>query len=283
MEGARKRAPFDRHCVRSEGGARDTELTTRRGRLVDRMGSHCSPRRLALVTALSIAAGAVLFFAPFAGNEPASAAEPRIATSVCNAHELKAEKAKNPGLEIEIPEEFNRDYPTPAACKSHAAALRTDTEGAVQPIPFSHKHHAGEWKIDCQYCHSGTDRSRAAGVPSVELCMGCHEQFPAEYDELSGIQTLKQHWREGRSIQWTQIHRLPEHVKFQHQAHMRRGDLGIQCQTCHGPVETMDKVLLTPDTKWWPWGVPTKKLEMGWCVMCHRDNGASQDCLTCHY
>jgi hypothetical protein len=236
-----------------------------------------------LLSALSIAAGAALLFA--AGTSgPASAAEPLVAKNVCDAHRLKAEKAKNPALEIEIPEEFNRDFPTADACTSHDLALIEDeATGPVQPIPFSHKHHAGTWKIDCQYCHSGTDRSRAAGVPSVDLCMGCHTQFPAEYDQLPGIQTLKEHARTGKSIQWTQIHRLPEHVKFQHQAHVRRSDLGIDCQTCHGAVETMDKVMLTPDTKWWPWGLPTQKLEMGWCVQCHRDNGASQDCLTCHY
>jgi hypothetical protein len=254
------------------------------------MGRHRPPRRLVLLATLSIAAGAALFLAPGSGNAPASAAPPLIADSVCRAHELKAEKAANPALEIEIPEEFNRDYPTPAACASHEAALDPTTPGTVQPIPFSHKHHAGDWQIDCQYCHSGTDRSRAAGVPSVELCMGCHLQFPAEYDQLSGIQTLKQHWEAGRSIQWVQIHRLPEHVKFQHQAHIRpRKDTsgndvpGFECQQCHGPVETMDKVEMTPDTKFWPWMLPTQKLEMGWCVMCHRDNGASQDCLTCHY
>jgi hypothetical protein len=257
------------------------------------MGSHRPPRRLFLFSALTIAAGAALFFAAGTSGR-ASAVEPLVAKDICDAHRLKAEKAKNPALEIEIPEELNQDFPTADACASHAAALDPNpATGPLQPIPFSHKHHAGTWKIDCQYCHSGSDRSRAAGVPSVELCMGCHKQFPGDtdaqtgkrtgYDQLSGIQTLKDHARTGRSIQWTQIHRLPEHVKFQHQAHVRRGDLGINCQTCHGQVETMDKVVLTPDTKWWPWGLPTKKLEMGWCVQCHRSNGASQDCLTCHY
>jgi hypothetical protein len=247
------------------------------------MGSHRPPRRLVLFSALTIAAGAALLLAAGASG-PASASEPLRAGSICEAHALKAMKAADPSLEIEIPEEFNQDFPTAEACASHAAALDPDpATGPVQPIPFSHKHHAGTWQIDCQYCHSGTDRSRAAGVPSVDLCMGCHKQFPAGYDELSGIATLKEHARTGTSIEWTQIHRLPEHVKFQHQAHVRRTDLGINCQTCHGPVETMEKVMLTPDTKWWPWGLPTQKLEMGWCVQCHRDNGASQDCLTCHY
>ena len=281
-ESAKKRAPSTgTACAMTVD--RSTELTPRRGRLVHRMGSHRPPRRFVLFSALTLAAGAGLFVATSTLG-PASAAEPLIADSICRAHELKALKAADPELEIQIPDEFNQDFPTAEACASHDAALDPNPEtGALQPIPFSHKHHAGLWKIDCQYCHSGTDRSRAAGVPSVDLCMGCHAQFPAGYDELSGIQTLKRHFEEGKSIQWVQIHRLPEHVKFQHQAHVRRSDLGIQCQTCHGPVETMEKVVMTPDTKWWPWGLPTQKLEMGWCVQCHRDNGASQDCLTCHY
>ena len=205
---------------------------------------------------------------------------------MCDAQRLKARKAENPDLLIEIPAEFDKNFPTLAACESHEAAWDPAAPGENQPIPFSHKHHAGDFGIDCMYCHSGTDRSRAAGVPSVEVCMGCHEAFPAEYDELEGIAILKQHWEEGRPIEWKQLHRLPEHVKFQHQAHVRPkadGGPGFECQTCHGPVEDLDKLYVTEDTRWWQYGLPTQKLEMGWCVMCHRDNGASQDCLTCHY
>ena len=238
------------------------------------------PRRLLLAApmlaaSLGVAAGVAGLVGDRAVAEPTL-----VATSVCEAHELRARKAEDPELAIEIPPAFDLPWPTRAACLSHSAAEDPETPGPVQPIPFSHKHHAGSFGIDCQYCHSGTDRSRAAGVPSVELCMGCHSQFPAEYDQLEGVQILKQHWDEKRPIEWVQIHRLPEHVKFQHQAHVRAG---FDCQTCHGPVEELDKLYLVPDTRWWQYGLPTQKLEMGWCVMCHRDNGASQDCLTCHY
>lgn len=202
------------------------------------------------------------------------------ATSVCDAHELKALKADDPDLEIVIPPEFDKQFPTLNACRSHDLAWDELAPGPKQPIPFSHKHHAGDFEIECQYCHSNTDASRMAGVPSVELCMGCHEQFPAEYDSLEGIQILKDHWNKRETIPWVQIHRLPEHVKFQHQAHVRSG---VECQTCHGPVEDLDKLYLVPDTKWWQYGLPTQKLEMGWCVMCHRDQGVTTDCLACHY
>ncbi|MAE95628.1 MAG: hypothetical protein CL910_13300 [Deltaproteobacteria bacterium] len=241
------------------------------------MGTQRLPRRCTGLFAALVLVGALLVTAV---AEPASADTARRASSICEAQELKALAAEDPHLVIEIPEEFDKAFPPLEACRSHEAAWDPAAEGPLQPIPFSHKHHAGDWKIDCQYCHSGTDRSRAAGVPSVEVCMGCHEQFGPEYDTLEGIQILKQYWAEQKSIPWVQIHRMPEHVKFQHQAHVRAG---FECQTCHGPVESLDKLYLVPDTKWWQYGLPTQKLEMGWCVLCHRDNGASQDCLTCHY
>jgi len=183
-------------------------------------------------------------------------------------------------LEIVIPKEFDTPWPSRAACQSHEAALDEDSPGLVQPIPFSHKHHAGKFGIDCQYCHSGTDRSPSAGVPSVEVCMGCHSQFPASYDELSGIRVLKEHWQEKKTIEWEQIHRLPEYVQFRHNRHVRAG---VECQRCHGPVEELDKVVMQEDTVWWPWLLPTQTLEMGWCINCHREKKVSQDCYTCHY
>jgi hypothetical protein len=200
--------------------------------------------------------------------------------SVCEAQELKARLAAEPGLAVEIPPELDKAFPSLDACRSHAAAWDVEAPGPQQPIPFSHAHHAGRFQIDCQYCHSGTDRSRMAGMPSVELCMGCHASFPAEYDELEGIRILKQHWADQTPVEWLQIHRLPEHVKFRHNRHVAAG---VACQTCHGPVEEMEKLHLVPDTRWWHFGMPARKLEMGWCVQCHNQNEASNDCLTCHY
>jgi len=213
-------------------------------------------------------------------EQPALAAEKLVASSVCEAQELKAKLADDPHLEIEIPAEFDRPFPSLEACRSHDLAWDPDAPGPLQPIPFSHKHHAGDFEIECLYCHSGTDRARYAGVPSVELCMGCHSAFPAEYDELEGIKILKEHWKEKKPIEWKQIHRLPEHAKFRHNRHVQAD---IECQTCHGPVEEIEKLYLVPDTNAGPSLLPTKKLEMGWCINCHRENGVSQDCLTCHY
>lgn len=238
------------------------------------------PSRRSLFLLLPLVCAAILFATLGPIARTAQADEVLRATSVCEAHELKALQAENPDLVIEIPEEFDRPFPSAAACASHDAAWDENAPGPNQPIPFSHAHHAGLFEIQCQYCHSGTDRSQAAGVPSVELCMDCHSQFAPEYDQLEGIRILKQHWEEQRPIEWVQIHRLPEHVQFQHQAHVRAG---FECQTCHGPVQEMEKLYLVPDTQLGPVGMPARKLEMGWCINCHRAQGASQDCYTCHY
>jgi hypothetical protein len=263
---------------------------------------------LALATAVLFAwSGADRAHAASDAGEGEHAGTALVAGSICEAQELKAMAVERPDLVIEIPAEFDKPYPSYSACASHELAGDPDAPGPIQPIPFSHAHHAGEYQIECQYCHSGTDRSAAAGVPSVELCMGCHAQFSPDYDqEFSGIRTLKEHWghsyveqdgkwkvqprdpEKARTIEWQQIHRLPEYVKFKHNRHVAAG---VDCNQCHGnlrsqepvKVEELDKLYKVPDTRWWKYGLPTQKLEMGWCIQCHRENGASQDCLTCHY
>jgi hypothetical protein len=242
-----------------------------------------STSRAVLFTALAIGVVTAALMLPGVrggeGQAKAARSDVVVAESVCEAHELRARKREDPHLEIEIPREFDRPYPSESACRSHELAWDEDAPGPQQPIPFSHAHHAGEYEIPCLYCHSGTDRSRAAGVPSVELCMGCHSQFAKEYDELEGIQILKQHWEEGRSIEWQRVHWLPEYVQFRHNRHIAAG---VDCRECHGPVEEMDKVYLVPETRW-VYGMPAFKPKMGWCMSCHWERGATDDCLSCHH
>lgn len=244
-----------------------------------------TPRRLAVVVPVVLAlAGVALLLAPT--SKSADEGEVLRASSVCEAHELKALREEDPDVRIEIPAEFDQPWPSRAACLSYEAASDEDAPGPLQPIPFSHKHHAGLYEIDCQYCHSGTDRSPAAGVPSVQLCMGCHGLFPPTYDqEFEGIRKLKEHWERRTPIEWEQIHRLPEYVQFKHNRHVAAG---VACEQCHGPVRSMHKVYLVPDTKRVNL-LPAAKLKMGWCLNCHWQQNAagvqqaSDDCLTCHY
>ncbi len=134
-----------------------------------------------------------------------------------------------------------------------------------QPIAFDHQVHVSDYQIQCLYCHTYADRSPFAGVPSVERCMGCHLIVARESPE---IEKLRNYWQSGQPVPWIKVFALPRFVHFNHEAHVRAQ---VQCQECHGAIESMSKV--TRD----------RNLEMGWCLDCHRSQEASVDCLTCHY
>jgi len=121
-----------------------------------------------------------------------------------------------------------------------------------QPIPFSHKLHAGDNKIPCQYCHSGARRSRHAGIPAVGTCMNCHRVTKTDSPV---IQTLTRIYEKNEPLAWNRIHRLPDHVYFDHRPHVADG---IACQECHGKVQEMEKVK------------QVMSLRMGACLSCHR-------------
>jgi hypothetical protein len=133
-----------------------------------------------------------------------------------------------------------------------------------QPIAFSHRVHAEENQIACLYCHANARRSSVAGIPSVERCMGCHKITAADKPE---VQKLKEYWDRKEPIPWAKVTWMPDFVSFQHWPHIRAE---VQCETCHGPVKTMDQVQ------------QVKSLTMGFCVTCHRQRKASIDCATCH-
>jgi hypothetical protein len=128
-----------------------------------------------------------------------------------------------------------------------------------QPIPFSHKLHAGEMAIECQYCHTQVEKGRHATVPSTNICMNCHNQVKrlhtADEDSVH-LAKLREHFENDTPIEWVKVHDLPDHVYFSHQPHVKTAK--IECSTCHGPVEKMDKVKVS---------VP---FNMGWCLSCHR-------------
>lgn len=127
-----------------------------------------------------------------------------------------------------------------------------------QPIKFSHQVHVTENKIDCMYCHHTAADSKSANIPSTNLCMNCH--IVVREGTRSGrfeIDKLVQAHEEGRSIEWTRIHHLPDHVFFSHEQHVGAGKL--DCAQCHGLVEEMHVVRQEND------------LSMGWCLQCHRE------------
>lgn len=134
-----------------------------------------------------------------------------------------------------------------------------------QPIPFSHRVHAGHKTIGCLMCHDGVADSRSAGIPPVQRCMLCHEKIIIEHPK---IKELREHYFTGQPILWTRVGNLPDYVRFDHQVHIRRG---FDCSACHGDVKAMDRVALAHDFR------------MGFCLGCHRAKGATHDCMTCHH
>lgn len=149
----------------------------------------------------------------------------------------------------------------------------------VQPIHYSHKIHAGANKIDCKYCHSSARKSKHSGIPSLNVCMNCHKNI-AEYNgeedlangytkefytkeiaklyEAVGWDDADQSYTgEEKPVKWIQIHNLPDFVYFNHSQHVNVA--GVECQTCHGPVEEMEIMY------------QHSPLTMGWCIDCHRE------------
>ena len=155
-----------------------------------------------------------------------------------------------------------------------------------QPIFYSHKVHAGVNQINCQYCHSGAEKSRHAMVPATNVCMNCHKQIneytgteelvTAEGKKINGTEEIQKLYEyagwdpaakdykrdaEGnilaKPIPWVKIHNLPDHVYFNHSVHVVSGK--VACQQCHGNIEEMDEVKQVAE------------LSMGWCINCHRE------------
>ena len=64
-----------------------------------------------------------------------------------------------------------------------------------QPVPFSHDHHVSGLGIDCRYCHISVEKSAFAGMPSTEICMGCHSQIWRDSELLEPVAIGKtSHW-----------------------------------------------------------------------------------------
>lgn len=147
----------------------------------------------------------------------------------------------------------------------------------VQPIHYSHRIHAGDNGIDCKYCHSSARVSKHSGIPSLNICMNCHKSISEvapetlaegqEYgvDYNAEIQKLYDavgwdgtgYTGESKPVKWIRIHNLPDFAYFNHSQHVSVA--GLECQTCHGPVEEMEVMY------------QHAPLTMGWCINCHRE------------
>lgn len=144
-----------------------------------------------------------------------------------------------------------------------------------QPIQYSHALHAGTLGIDCQYCHTGVEKSRHAMVPPLATCMNCHTVSRKDKPEII---KLTKYYEEGIAMPWKRIHKVPDYAYFNHSVHVNKG---IDCTTCHGDIEQMEKV------------GQMNSFTMAACLDCHRNahdqlpnlteiNKGPDNCWACH-
>ena len=120
-----------------------------------------------------------------------------------------------------------------------------------QPIPFSHEHHVSGMGIDCRYCHLSVEKSAFAGIPATEVCMSCHSQI---WKDSPMLEPVRGQLSDGKPLQWTRVHDLPDFAYFDHSIHVAKG---VGCESCHGRVDQM------------PLMRRAHTLQMSWCLDCH--------------
>jgi hypothetical protein len=123
----------------------------------------------------------------------------------------------------------------------------------TQPVPYSHKLHAGDLGMDCYYCHFTANKAAVAAVPPTETCMNCHTRVKPQSPRLAKV---RDSYASGKALEWVRVHRLPDFVFFNHQAHVTAG---VSCVSCHGRVDQMIEVK------------QVEPLNMAFCLDCHRN------------
>jgi len=121
-----------------------------------------------------------------------------------------------------------------------------------QPVEYSHRLHAGELGISCQYCHTNVKDAAHSNVPATQTCMNCHSQIRTESLKLLPV---RESWATGNSIEWVKVHKPPDYAQFSHAVHTNNG---VGCESCHGRIDQMEVVF------------QAEPLSMGWCLECHR-------------
>jgi hypothetical protein len=144
--------------------------------------------------------------------------------------------------------------------------------GPRQPVFFRHDIHAGQFKIQCQYCHYSVAVSSEPGIPSMQTCMGCHTVIAgSDSSHKVEIKKLRDAWSQKKPIEWNRVHFVARHVHFPHMRHIKV--LGPNaCQTCHGDVTRMPQIYKVNNVN-----------NMGFCVTCHQQRNVTRDCAVCHY
>jgi len=135
-----------------------------------------------------------------------------------------------------------------------------------QPLEYSHKVHTELLK--CEECHTGVLSSATAGLPNIQICVGCHSEEPLSKspEEKKLISFIKKK----QDINWMRLYKNPVHVYFSHNRHVSIGK--VACEECHG---NMGKTAAPPSR-------PLVKVDMDYCISCHKSNNVDISCIICH-
>jgi hypothetical protein len=136
-------------------------------------------------------------------------------------------------------------------------------EAAPQPVPFSHKLHMAAGTA-CKDCHENAAVKERAGLPAAEKCMLCHRAIATEKPEIAKLAEMH---KQGRSPEWVRVYKVPDFVFFNHSSHVKAG---VECQSCHGPVETREVLAKEVSTS------------MTTCMDCHAGRKVSNECHLYH-
>ncbi len=147
----------------------------------------------------------------------------------------------------------------PGSWMMNAAAVPPE-----QPIPFSHKVHAGALKMQCKMCHPNSGLGETMRIAAASVCMQCHSAIKAE---SPAIHKLADWAKSGSEIKWARVYEIPSYVNFSHRSHL---EAETKCADCHGPVAARDALFREGD------------VSMGGCMNCHRIKKVSIDCTFCH-
>lgn len=145
-----------------------------------------------------------------------------------------------------------------------APDLKRPRPAPEQPIPYSHKLHAGTLKLACKQCHEMAEPGESAGFPATVVCMACHKEIRKDSD---AIKTLAGFHAEGKPVPWARVYRIQDYVFFSHKEHVAKG---ASCEGCHGAVAEREAMRREKD------------LSMAGCMECHRAKEASLACNYCH-
>ena len=159
-----------------------------------------------------------------------------------------------------------------AAAALAGACVACNGAAKDQPIPFNHQLHVAKGGMPCEACHEHAADRAHAGLPAIDVCMGCHKRVtPKSAEGAAHVESMRRLAKEGGELLWVRVYQLPHHVYFSHQRHTELA--GLECKICHGDMAALTAPPARPIAR---------TVQMDNCLACHESKGVTNDCAACH-